>query len=339
MHPFETDARSLSRTALEDTELLSGRFWGELRTFLAVAKAKSLKRAAEKLGVSHMTVGRQIRRLQDVMGAQLVVFCKTGTKLNARGEALANALLDLDRRLYSLANEASAESKGLDGIVRLSVTDGLGTMFLVPALGAFSQDYPNIQLHLKRPGNFRSLRDNQTDIMIGFGEDQGHDIHARRLGYLHLLPVASDVYVARKGLPTIESISDHEFIDSEQYSSRASVWSPWHDLVRRGRFKHYCDASITYGMMVKAGLGIGLLGNYTLAEPSAVPLQLGVNISIRLYALALADRLESKPVRAVFERVCSLFGPENPWLASDCRVKVSDPEYSAGISMMFNLRA
>jgi DNA-binding transcriptional LysR family regulator len=332
MHPFETNAPSLSRTALENTELLSGKYWGELRTFLAVAKTRSLKSAAENLGVSHMTVARQIRRLQDVLGAQLVVVTKTGTKLNIRGEALANALLDLDRRLYSLAIEASAEARGLDGVVRLSVTDGLSAVFLAPALSSFSQRFPNIQVHVKRPGSFKNLRDNQTDIMVGFGDDPGSDICAQPLGYLHLLPVASQTYIDRMGLPTEEQISHHEFIDSEQYSARASVWDRWHDLVSRGRVKHCCDTSISYGMMVKAGLGIGLLGNYTLAEPTAVPLELGLGISIRLYALAIRDRLESKPVKAVYDLVSEVFGPNQNLFSESYQVERLQSEQRASIS-------
>jgi hypothetical protein len=37
-----------------------------------------------------------------------------------------------------------------------------------------------------------------------------------------------------------------------------------------------------YGIMVKLDLGIGLLGTYTAAEPSAVPLDLDVLISLPL---------------------------------------------------------
>jgi Bacterial regulatory helix-turn-helix protein, lysR family len=67
-HPFDTTAPSISRRALDHADLLSGDYWGELRIFLWVAKAGSLSKAAELLGSSHATVGREIRRLQDQMG-------------------------------------------------------------------------------------------------------------------------------------------------------------------------------------------------------------------------------------------------------------------------------
>jgi hypothetical protein len=54
-HPFDTTAPSISRRALDHADLLSGDYWGELRTFLWVAKAGSLSKAAELLGSSHAT--------------------------------------------------------------------------------------------------------------------------------------------------------------------------------------------------------------------------------------------------------------------------------------------
>jgi regulatory helix-turn-helix LysR family protein len=83
-HPFDTTAPSISRRALDRIDLLSGDYWGELRTFLWVAKAGSLSRAAELLGSSHATVGREIRRLQDQMGSQLVILTKNGAQLTQK---------------------------------------------------------------------------------------------------------------------------------------------------------------------------------------------------------------------------------------------------------------
>jgi DNA-binding transcriptional LysR family regulator len=338
MHPFDSDARSIRGTALEDSPLLSGHYWGELRTFLALAKAKSLNRAAEDLGISHMTVGRQIRRLQDIMDTQLVVLTKAGARLTPKGEQLARALTAFDRDLYTLAHNVMGENKLTEGMVRVSITDGLGVAFVTPALRRFSTEYPRIQIELKTPMNFMSLRENRTDLMIGFSPDEASgDISCEQLGYLHLVPIASRSYLDRKGTPTRDNLSGHEFIDSEQYSARGGTWRAWRELVQQGRVAHFCDASITYGMMVKAGLGIGLLGNYTLLEPMALPLDLGVLISLPLYALALSERLESKPVRIAHDFVSSLFSTRNPWFGPTARLAVDDEAYNDGIRFVFNL--
>ncbi|HEY1736681.1 MAG TPA: LysR family transcriptional regulator, partial [Methylovirgula sp.] len=117
-HPFDTSAPSISRRALDQSGLLSGDYWGELRTFLWVAKAGSLSRAAELLGSSHATVGREIRRLQDQMGSQLVILTKSGAYLTEKGRALTAELLHLDQRLFSIASDLRAEKGEAEGIVR-----------------------------------------------------------------------------------------------------------------------------------------------------------------------------------------------------------------------------
>lgn len=337
-HPFDTAARSISRTALDDARILSGQYWGELRTFLAVAKAKSLSGAAVEIGSSHATVGREIRRLQDIMGAQLVVLTKkSGAKLTDKGKQLAERLLRFDQQLFALAGELRTEASMTEGMVRLGVTDGLGVVFVVPALRQFATQFPRVHVELKSPGNFKNLRENQTDIMVGFSPDPSQDLTCRPLGWLHFIPIASRLYVERRGVPGLSNIGDHTFIDSEIYSARGGPWDNWHRLVERGNNAFSCDASITYGMMVKAGLGIGLLGNYNLMEPAAVPVDLNLQVSLRLYAVALTERLTAKPVRVVFDMIERLFGEGNPWFAREMATKVEAPEFREGYAALFNL--
>jgi hypothetical protein len=65
--------------------------------------------------------------------------------------------------------------------------------------------------------------------------------------------------------------------------------------------------------MIKLGLGVGLLGTYASVERDAVPLELGVTISLPLYGIALRERLRSRPVRIVFEWLCEIFSARNAW--------------------------
>src|SRR3954467_10695250 len=101
MRPFE-EQQSFNRGPLDDETLLSGQFWGELRVFLFVAKAKSFNRAAEILNTSQPTVSRQVKRLQDLMGSQLFVPTTSGVTLTEKGQALAQALTALDHSLFAL---------------------------------------------------------------------------------------------------------------------------------------------------------------------------------------------------------------------------------------------
>jgi len=90
-------------------------------------------------------------------------------------------------------------------------------------------------------------------------------------------------------------------------------------------------------MMVKAGLGIGMLGSYVLIEPNLVPLEIDLKISVPLYLIALTERLNARPVRLVFDWLSDVFGPNNPWFNDEFRLNNPPTEYDAGFRQMFNL--
>jgi DNA-binding transcriptional LysR family regulator len=336
MLPFDEEQQSLNKSPLDEETLLSGQFWGELRVFLAVAKSKSFNRAAEMTNTSQPTVSR-VKRLQDVVGSQLFISTPRGVKLTKKGEALAQALSLLDHTLHSITSDLKSETDEAEGVVRVSITDGLNALFAAPALVQFSAQYPKIQVHLKSPLNHIDLRENQTDMMIGFTPSVSSDIQFRKLGQLHFIPIVSKEYIRKHGLPTANNLEQHLFIQSEYYLSKTGMWDSWQQAVSRGRVAHYCDNSFAYGMLVKAGLGIGLLGSYSLLEPSAVPLEIGFRISVPLFLLALTERLHARPVRVAFDWLGDVFGANNPWFSDELKLNNPPSGYDAGFRRMFNL--
>lgn len=338
MLPFDEDQQSLNRSSLDNQALLSGQFWAELRVFLAVAKAKSFNRAAELLNTSQPTVSRQVKRLQDVLGSQLFVSTQHGVRLTLKGEELAKALTRLDHALFSLTNDLKTETTEAEGLVRVSVTEGLNAAFVAPSLQAFSARFPRIQVHLKNPLNLLDLQENQTDMMIGFAPAESADFVFRKLGHLHFIPVVTKEYIQQYGLPTRNNLHKHVFIQSEYYSGKSGVWDGWNNAVAKGRIAHYSDNSIAYAMLIKAGLGIGLLGSYMVVEPAIVPLELDLRIPIPLYLNALSDRVHARPVRLVFDWLAELLGNENPWFNKDFSLEHLPSIYDAGLRNLFNIR-
>jgi DNA-binding transcriptional LysR family regulator len=207
----------------------------------------------------------------------------------------------------------------------------------VPSLRQFSAAHPLIQVDIQSPLNLNDLRQNKTDMMVGFAPNDSGDVTCRPLGTMHLIPVVSREYVGRRGVPTKRNLPDHAFIQSRLYQGEAPVWGPWNGLVAKGSTAHLCDNSFVYGMMVKAGLGIGLLGNYTMLEPAALPLELGVHVPLRTYASVLSERLQSRPVRLLFDWVCHVFGSGNPWFDQRLALAAGPSVADEGIRIMFNL--
>ncbi len=319
--PFDRSQKNLNRSPMDDPRVLSGPFWGELRVFLAVAKAKSFNRAAEELNMSQPTVSRQVKRLQDVIGSQLVIATQNGIKLTERGKELASSLLSLDEKLFEISRDLQSESREAEGLVRVCVTEALAGLFIAPNLAQFSEQYPKIHLHIRNPNNLTGFVENQTDIMIGYSPASQAGVMSRPLGHVHLIPVVTHSYIKRFGIPTRTNLESHFFIDTEYYTGQNAVWENWHKAVSRGVIAHTCDNSFAYGLLVKSGIGIGLLGNYTLSDPEAVPLELDVHVTLPIHIRALSERLQSRPVRLVFDWLSVLFGEANPWFGAELNLR------------------
>jgi DNA-binding transcriptional LysR family regulator len=184
--------------------------------------------------------------------------------------------------------------------------------FIVPGAVDFTQRYPKIRTHLRNPVDLLDFRENQCDVMVGFGALREADLTSKAAGFLHLIGAVSRSYVAKHGMPTVDSLKSHRFIDADYYASQTDTYAPWRNAVARGTIVHRCDNSISYGLMVKAGLGIGLVGNFALANPEMVPIGLGIHVKLPLFISAQTERLKSRPVRLVFDWLCDVFSPENP---------------------------
>lgn len=317
----ENPLRLKGRSGLDAPQVLSGPYWGELRIFLAVAQAKSYSRAASILGTSQPTVSRNVKRLQDMIGAQLVVPTATGVALTQEGETLARSLLEVDQNLLAISAGVKAERSGIVGTVRIAVTEGLSALFVVPNIKKLTAEYQNIRIILKNPVSMIAFKDNQCDILLAFGNVDNSELEKVQLGVLHFIPVASQEYIRTNGIPTRDNIESHFFVDSDFYQGGQKIWTHWQELVKRGKLIHTSENSFAYALMVRSGLGIGLLGNYALADPSAVPLDLGLEIAVPMYAYAYKDRLSSKPVKIVFDWFCDIFSRKNPLFAPEVNIR------------------
>jgi DNA-binding transcriptional LysR family regulator len=305
---------------LNDPHILSGPFWGELRVFLAVAKAKSFNRAAEELNMSQPTVSRQVRRLQDIMGMQLVLSTQSGIKLTRQGEELARSLLELDQKLFDISSDLNADARSAEGVVHLSVGEGMAGLFLTPAMVAFTEQYPKIKLRMHKPVNFLNFHENNTDALLSGLPSTQADVTSRPLGFLHFLPIATRPYIERYGVPTRANLSSHLFVHSDFHAPESPVWESWHATMARGVIAHTSDSAYVHAMMIKSGLGIGLMGSYTLADPACIPLELGIHVRLPMYAHALTERLNAKPVRLVFDWMSEVFGVANPWFSPELQL-------------------
>lgn len=121
----------------------------QLEYFVAVAKAASFRRAAQKLQVSQPALTLQIAAMEEQMGVQLFDRSRAGTLLSPAGRELLPLARDILEHYQELADLAEGRGRDLVGSFRLGVSPTIGPNLLPRVLPRLHQRYPDLRLHVR----------------------------------------------------------------------------------------------------------------------------------------------------------------------------------------------
>ena len=124
-----------------------------LRSFLVLAQAGTVTRAAEELGLTQPAVSNQLARLEGELAQRLFDRTPQGMQLTAAGELLRGYVEGALGRLAD-GRAAVAELAGLEsGSLRVG-GGATATTYLLPALlGSYHARYPEIRLFVREEGS------------------------------------------------------------------------------------------------------------------------------------------------------------------------------------------
>jgi DNA-binding transcriptional LysR family regulator len=118
--------------------------WGELRTFLEVARDLSLSGAARRLGLAQPTVGRHIDGLEEALGATLFTRSPRGLVPTAAAKALVPHAEAMAVAAAALARSASSATATDRGVVRVTASEIMGSEALPPIFAGFRARNPGV---------------------------------------------------------------------------------------------------------------------------------------------------------------------------------------------------
>ncbi|MDT4914942.1 MAG: hypothetical protein QOC66_4070 [Pseudonocardiales bacterium] len=156
-----------------------------LVTLLAVERAGSFTKAAERLGVRQPTVSQHIRRLEQAVGRTLILRDTHSLSFTSDGEAM----IGFARTILSAHDQASAYFTGSRprGRLRIGMSDDLALTRLPQILRDFRRDHPlvDFDLTVDQSGLLHErLAEDKLDVFIGkrpVGEDRGRLVKRDRL--------------------------------------------------------------------------------------------------------------------------------------------------------------
>jgi LysR family nitrogen assimilation transcriptional regulator len=120
----------------------------QIRTFLAIADTGSATRAAELLHIVQPAVSRQLKLLEDDVGAPLFERDRRGMQLTEAGHILLDRARQALRELESAQQEIRPTPGLVSGAVSLGLLPSSCELLTAPLVGALQRAFPQIRVSL-----------------------------------------------------------------------------------------------------------------------------------------------------------------------------------------------
>jgi DNA-binding transcriptional LysR family regulator len=241
---------------------------GEMEVFVLAAELKSFSAAGRKLRLSPSAVSKLVTRIEDRLGARLLVRTTRRLELTPEGE------LYLGRARKILSDIAETERIVAEGArvvprgpLRVNASVGFGERYILPLVPAFLALYPEVELDLTLTDGVIDVVGERTDVAIRSGPLRDSALKARKLLESREVVIASPDYLARHGTPRHPAdLAAHNCL---RFNFRRSM-DDWPFLAGDGQTA--VAHEITGNMLVSSGailrqlcldgLGLGRIGRF-----------------------------------------------------------------------------
>lgn len=162
---------------------------GHLRAFEAVARRLSFSEAAEELFVTQSAISRQIKGLEDELGAPLFLRGTRHVELTQEGTLLLRNvepfLSRLDASVRQIRDHRSRRR------VNVSTFASFASLWLLPRIEAFQRQHPDIDIRVSAHDALADLDDPELDLALRYCSPAQAPAGARHLFGEVLTPVVS----------------------------------------------------------------------------------------------------------------------------------------------------
>jgi len=287
-----------------------------LKSFIAVAEARSFSRAAETSHWTQSTLSRHISRLETEMGAKLFQRYGRHVECTAAGEVLlplARAVVARTEEAVTLVREQAGAGSGT---VRFGATGNVFALLLTPILVSFIAGCPDASFELIEQQDSQmdeAVMSGELDcaVMTAWGSIRSASYHLVNEEILLLVP--ADHRLARERTVRIDMLAGESVLLPRTTMNAGNVVS---DALRRAGLKMKFSYRANYPeftkALVKKGLGVAPVPGM-LADPATldglVVIPFEEKLSRDLVLIYPRDRPLSGTVRSLIRHVRAAFLP------------------------------
>lgn len=238
----------------------------EMHFFVEVVKQGNFTSAAQALGISKQLVSRRIIALEARLGVRLLLRTTRKLSPTETGKVFFQRAQHILQAIHDAELEVSNRSDALRGMLKISVPLSYAHLRLAPALTAFMQQHPLVDVWLDADNRHVDMISEGYDMVIRVTDQPEDGMVARKLEDAAMRYCCSPDYIARHGVPASpQALSKHACL-----THRASEWLfSEHDQIYR--IPIHARLKSNHGEVLRdaavAGLGItGLPAFYVLED-------------------------------------------------------------------------
>lgn len=238
-----------------------------MRVFVRIYERKSFTLAADDLNMPRATLTHVINALEAHLGARLLERSTRRVEPTLDGDAY------YERCLHLLAEIEDAENAfrtvAPKGLLRVNLQGSLARQFVIPALPAFMERYPGIDVAISEADRFVDLVREGVDCVLRAGTLGDSTLTGRRVANLRQVTCASGEYVKQFGEPaSLEDLAGHRAINyvsstGRRYPFEFMVDGTQTDVEIPGRVT--VSGAEVYAAAGLAGLGMIQVPRYRVA--------------------------------------------------------------------------
>lgn len=280
----------------------------DLLVLLAVGRSGRFVTAATELGINHTTISRRITALEQTLGGRVLTRVTGGWELSDLGRQALAAAEAVESAVTSLAADAGG-NRALEGVVRISATDGFSAYIAAPAAAEVRRRHPKVAVEIVATTRRASQQRSGLDLEIVVGEPQVRRATATHLADYRLGLYGSREYLSEHHTPaTIDDLGRYPlvyFIDSMLQVDDLDVASSSVPAMRESVTSTNVFVHVE---ATRASAGLGLLPCFMAdRHPDLVRvLPDAVAVTLGYWLVARAETLRRPEVAAVVTAIRSM---------------------------------
>jgi DNA-binding transcriptional LysR family regulator len=247
--------------------------WDDFRLVKAVADARGLTGAAERLGVNHSTMFRRLGQIEDALGVALFERHRTGYALTTAGEEMVALAERMDEDVTAFARKLAGRELSPAGELRVTTSDSLLVHLLAPLFARFRGRCPDVRLDVVLGNQALNLSKRDADVAIRASDSPPETLVGRRVARIAwaLYGRAADFPQARAA--DLGSLDRRPWVSPGDDLAALKVVRFVREHVPPERIVYKVNTVLGLAEAVEAGVGVGHLPCFVAdVRPSLVRL-------------------------------------------------------------------